>query len=345
MLRVSAFALAILVAAAPASAEQSEVERQAYEEFERASRFFAAEDYAAAAEHFEAAYRLVPSAAVHYNIARSYELAGVPDRAAEHYRAFLDARAGAPSRRRQVQARLDELAEGLGWVRVEADPEGVDLFVDDRPRGSAPATLALPPGRHVIAVESGERTGSVEVDVQAGGETSVQVVAEEPAPPPPPVEPVEPEDVGEEAHPGYGGGVERFGEPEERPRRRGIGVLHHGWFWATLALALGSGGALAGVGTTMLDLSAEYEGLLAIPPAERSEAAQARIAVLVDEGPQWELATTALWTSTGVLAGAAILVAVFTDWGALAGGPRAATEAPALGWMPRLEPAVAFAPR
>jgi hypothetical protein len=336
-------ALLVALVAREAFAELDERETRAFEEFERGRRFFEAEDYVAAADHFEAAYRIMPSASVHYNIARSYQLAEMPEQAAEHYRSFLDARAGSPSRRRQVEETLDSLSEGLGWVRVLSEPEGATLRVRERDRGRTPALLALGAGTHRIDADVEGRSGSVTVEVEPGAEREVTIVigrGEEPEPdidvgPQPPVEfdrpepdRTPPDDV-----------------PRDRPARRqdrGRRV-HHGWFWAALGLTVASGVALGAVGASMLDLSSEYNRLVQIPESERTAAQSAWIERLQADGPALEGATTALWVTTGVLAAVTVVLAIFTDWSALGSSGGSAAPDARLGWLPRLEPLAACA--
>ncbi len=84
--------------------------------------------------------------------------------------------------------------------------------------------------------------------------------------------------------------------------------MHHAFFWSGLGLTLASGVLLAVYGVELLDKSEEYNNLPDDDPREDE---------LFDEGRTLEAVTTGLWISTGVLAGATILFAIFTDWGRL----------------------------
>jgi hypothetical protein len=44
-------------------------------------------------------------------------------------------------------------AEGTGTVNVVSDPDGAEIFVDDKFYGDAPATLRLPVGTHSILLK------------------------------------------------------------------------------------------------------------------------------------------------------------------------------------------------
>jgi S1-C subfamily serine protease len=43
--------------------------------------------------------------------------------------------------------------EGVGTVTVSSEPDGAEIFVDDKFHGNTPATLKLPAGRHVIVLK------------------------------------------------------------------------------------------------------------------------------------------------------------------------------------------------
>ena len=43
--------------------------------------------------------------------------------------------------------------EGVGTVTVSSEPDGAEIFVDDKFHGNTPATLRLPAGSHVIVLK------------------------------------------------------------------------------------------------------------------------------------------------------------------------------------------------
>jgi len=53
---------------------------------------------------------------------------------------------------RVLAGKLDRLAAAIGWVTIDTRPAGADITVDGEPRGRTPATLALPPGSHEVAL-------------------------------------------------------------------------------------------------------------------------------------------------------------------------------------------------
>ncbi len=281
-------------------AEEGDAQRRAADAFTRATRYYEAEDYLAAAEAFEEANRHVPSSSVHFNIARSYELAELSDLAAQHYRAFLDGRAGNPQRRRQVQRRLDALQEGLGWVAVDTIPPGGMIRVANRDRGLAPLVLALPVGSHNIIAALDGFTARRAVEVR-DAEISITLRLQ-------PDEPYEPElfegTVSREH-------IDDDSNTEAPTFDGGSRGTHHGLFWASLGLTVGSGVVLAIVGVKLVELEAEYE------LRNNGDAGVEELADLRSQGESYERATTALWITTGGFAAVTILLAILTDWSAL----------------------------
>jgi tetratricopeptide (TPR) repeat protein len=317
MARWLTIAMVALLPPAFAGAEQrSDAERQAEQAFQRGTRLFEAEDFLGAARQFEEAYHISPIASVHFNIARSYELAEMRELAAQHYRAFLDARAGNPERRQTVRQRLDELSEGLGWVAVTTEPPGATLFVDGQQRGISPAALAMTPGTHTIEarLEDSSETRTVEVG-EAERAISIRLGAAPSVPSQADPDDYDPsgrrssfDDTDPDAPVPFGddGG----GDDGDDDDRRGVRRLHHGFFWAGLALTVGSGIALAVVGTRLLDVQAEYNCETCGLTDDQEEALRV-------EGVELEVATTALWIVTGVVLAATVLFAIFTDWSRL----------------------------
>ena len=305
MVRHFLAALTVLLLPLGVSAEQTETERRAFEEFEQARRLFDAEDYLAAARHFEAAQELVPSASVHYNIARSYELANDYEVAAQHYRAFLDARAGNTTRRRQVQERLDAITTNLRWIDVTTVPTGATISVDGRERGVSPATLAVTRRSHIVEAHLNGATASHEVE--AGHNLARIILTLDQGP-------TEPDNgtsqTGTSQNPpdGTTSTTSPGPQPDHPPGRR-LGRLHPLWFVVSAGLAVGSAVALAVVGSEFIAKDDEYQALINSP--SRNEEVEAAVR---EEGILLQQATTALWVTTGVLVLASVLVGVFTDW-------------------------------
>jgi hypothetical protein len=54
---------------------------------------------------------------------------------------------------RVLAGKLDRLATAIGWVTIDTRPAGADITVDGEPKGRTPATLALAPGSHEVALQ------------------------------------------------------------------------------------------------------------------------------------------------------------------------------------------------
>lgn len=69
------------------------------------------------------------------------------------------------------------VAQETGTLRIEADPEGAEVFVDGVRVGTAPIAVPVPAGRHTVRVTHPERL-AVEgtVVIRAGAETEQSVV-------------------------------------------------------------------------------------------------------------------------------------------------------------------------
>ena len=69
--------------------------------------------------------------------------------------------------------------DGTGAVAVSTIPDGADISVDGNFIGSAPATLKLAPGKHVISVsQQGYKTWSRELSVLPGSDATLKAALE-----------------------------------------------------------------------------------------------------------------------------------------------------------------------
>jgi hypothetical protein len=50
-------------------------------------------------------------------------------------------------------ASLSVAPDAVGTVSISSDPDGAEIFVDDKFLGNAPATLKLPAGSHAIVLK------------------------------------------------------------------------------------------------------------------------------------------------------------------------------------------------
>ncbi len=179
--------------AAPASEETTgqpenvRSTRQARAHFMEGLEHFRAHRYREAIQAFTLAAQLVPSADLHYNIARAHEELSEYEAAIEGYQRYLRDRVDPPDRA-QVETHIEQLraqaaaaaahaqsAPTTGTLRLTANRAGADVTLDGEDAGQSPWEEAreLPAGRHALALS---REGYVpfrsEVSVEAGVPTA-----------------------------------------------------------------------------------------------------------------------------------------------------------------------------
>jgi hypothetical protein len=125
--------------------------------FRRGAELYAAKRYRDAIAEFEAAYRLKPHGAIHYNVAQCRERLGEWPGAIRGYHDYLrevpDATDREPVRAsiRRLEAKL--VPAGVQTLLVYSEPPGAEVRVDGHPRGRTPVHVVLPPGTYAIALE------------------------------------------------------------------------------------------------------------------------------------------------------------------------------------------------
>jgi hypothetical protein len=162
-------ACALLAAAVARGDEPAEVRARAKEFFERGNAAYREGRYADAVVSYRESHKLVPAAAVLYNVAYCEELLGAREAAWLDYRRFLDVAGGHHPKRAEAEAKLAELVTHIQVpVAVSSNPAGAALFVDGGEVivGRTPATLHLAPGQHKLRLTA-ERARPREVEVEA----------------------------------------------------------------------------------------------------------------------------------------------------------------------------------
>jgi hypothetical protein len=153
MRRLLAALLAAGLVALPARADDT---AEAKARFRKGAELYRAGKYRDAIAEFEAAYRLKPAGAIHYNVAQCREkLAEWPGalRAYEDYlRELPDAkdRASVRASMKRIEDRL--AAAGVQALLVYTDPPGAELRLDGKARGTTPFHTVLPPGTYALAL-------------------------------------------------------------------------------------------------------------------------------------------------------------------------------------------------
>lgn len=205
MLTIRGLSLFILLAiAAPAAAQEEEpppdtgssadtqpenvqATQQARRHFTEGIEHFREHRYREAIQSFTLALQLVPSADLHYNIARAHEELSEYEEAIQHYQNYLRDRVDPPDRP-QVERHIEQLRERAeaarqqaasqpttGTLRLTANRAGADVELDGEDAGTSPweETREVSPGRHSLSLS---REGYVpfrsEVSVEAGVPTA-----------------------------------------------------------------------------------------------------------------------------------------------------------------------------
>jgi len=119
--------------------------------------------YREAIAEFQTAYRIKPSAVLHYNIGQAYEKLGDIPAALNSYNEYLHEDPKAANRvtvqraMANLQGRL--AASGVQMLYVTSDPTDAEVWVDGQMRGRSPFNAALAQGHHVVSVaKAGFRT-------------------------------------------------------------------------------------------------------------------------------------------------------------------------------------------
>jgi len=156
-------------AAAKGRTEKAE---EAREYLDKATAAFALNRYAVAAENYEKSFELKPDAAVLYNAAQAYRLAGNKERALDLYQSYL--RMYGDDKRAEIEKHIQNLKQA-----IEKD----HAVATSPPTGTAPVGVA-PAG-------SGAAAGSTVVATPLPAAGSTMVAAPPPSVPgaPPPAQP------------------------------------------------------------------------------------------------------------------------------------------------------------
>jgi hypothetical protein len=194
-------ACAIVTGAATAHAEPVKSDPAAAEALFKAGRELVKKgDYAAGCPKFEAALELNPSAGTMLNIARCHEHDGKLATAWEDYHRAqtLNRETVGDARRRELDdianQGIKDLEPRLPRLRVvvTAPPAGIEVSRDgkDLPRAAWGEALPFDPGKHEVSARApGRKPRTVEVTLEEGKTSTVEIALEVDTPPPPPPPP------------------------------------------------------------------------------------------------------------------------------------------------------------
>ena len=231
-----------------------------------------AEKYTEALEKYRAAYSLLPSFKIDFNIALTLEKMGRNAEAVRAYEKFLETGAGKSPEKKNKLARekILGLKTKVAEVKVECNVDGAVVKMDGKDVGKIPLkeSLLLEPGKHNLNVETeGHKPFVQELALEAGKETTVRVSLKpkEVAKPEPAVsDKVDDTPVQEDVTQATVSDAE-----DSRSAKHSSKTI---WAWTTLGVGLAcavGAGVLYGVGSSQVSSAYdEYDALTAAESAE-----------------------------------------------------------------------------
>ena len=180
MIRPPLVAALLLALAIPSPARADDV-AEARAHFRSGAALYQARRWREAIAEFEAAYRLKPHGAIHFNVAQCREKLQEWPGALRAYTDYLREvpeakdRASVRAAIGRIEARL--ATAGVQALLVYTDPPGAEVRIDGRSRGRSPFHVALPPGSYSVAVAlEGYAPAAQEVELTARASRVVDVV-------------------------------------------------------------------------------------------------------------------------------------------------------------------------
>ncbi len=176
---LAAGALLALLLALPCPAADDVTEART--RFDQGSKLYRAGKYRDAIVQFEAAYRIKPHGAIHYNVAQCWERLEQWPEALQAYQAYLREVADARDRAavRATMGRIERrlAAAGVQALLVYTDPPGAAVRIDGKPRGRTPYHVTLAPGIYRVSISlDGYAPDEQEVEMNMAGTRLVDVV-------------------------------------------------------------------------------------------------------------------------------------------------------------------------
>jgi tetratricopeptide (TPR) repeat protein len=174
-------ALALLALLSPAQSARADDVADARFHFRKGAELYRLKRWREAIVEFEAAYRVKPHGAIHFNVAQCRERLEEWPSALRSYQDYLrevpDARDRAAVRATigRLEARL--AAAGVQALLVYSEPPGAEVRVDGKPRGKTPFHVVLPPGAYHLALSAdGHAPTEEEVVLVSSSSTIVDLV-------------------------------------------------------------------------------------------------------------------------------------------------------------------------
>jgi len=137
-------------------------------------------DYTGALEKFQAAYEIVPSPKLFFNMGQAYRGLARPVEGIEAFERFLaEAKDASPSLQAEARELIAALSRQVGELRISASVDGAAISVDGREAGTSPRDrpVRLAAGPHQVVLEkAGWRTFAQRVQIAAGATVTVNAV-------------------------------------------------------------------------------------------------------------------------------------------------------------------------
>ncbi|HJL17889.1 MAG TPA: PEGA domain-containing protein [Sandaracinaceae bacterium LLY-WYZ-13_1] len=170
----------VALAAGPARAQEAPDRndpglREAMQRFEEAMQLYERGDFESALAEFGQVYELLESHPrrfmVLYNMAMTQEELFRYDEALASYRRYLEAEGTDPERRAEAQRRMEGLLGRLATLEITVNVPEAEVWVDDRQVGTAPGSVQVTGGRHVVELRR-EGYSPARQDVQLAARTT-----------------------------------------------------------------------------------------------------------------------------------------------------------------------------
>ena len=174
----AALLAALLLAPAPALAQDDVTLTMARERFKEGVGYFDKKDFAKARVAFLQAYALKKHPAVLLNLAQSELRSGHEADAAKHFAQYLREHQDATDGERQgADTGLTAAKALVAEVALEVDTTGAEVYVDGDLEGQAPlpGAVYLTPGAHELQARKDGKTVSGTVNASAGQSTSLRL--------------------------------------------------------------------------------------------------------------------------------------------------------------------------
>ena len=146
----------LLMFAGRAAAETEAERTEAKAELNQGVKSLEKNDFAGAREHFERAYKLVPSPKILFNLGEAYLGLGRNAEALRSFEGFLDQAPYAPqASRATAERRRDALRQKVGFIEPISAEDGTSIAIDGLTIAKTPLhrPLAVEPGKHEITFD------------------------------------------------------------------------------------------------------------------------------------------------------------------------------------------------